>query len=531
MHIVQISSELAPIAKVGGLADVALGLARELIAQGHTVEMILPKYDCLLQRQIEDFKVHIDNLNTFYEDSWHRVKVWQGTVHGLKVFFIDAPPPKSFFNRGCIYGAHDDVERFLYFSRAAIEFLVQTQRNPEIIHLHDWPTAPIAPIMRELYKEQPIANSKIVYTIHNIEYQGLCDPTDLDFIGLQGLELLHSGKLSDNSKPNTVNLMKGAIVHCDFFTTVSPTYAQEILTPREGMGMERTIVQYKNNFQGILNGIDYRYWNPEEDPLLSDHFSYLQLMHANWLGKEHAKRALRERLNLAQEQRPIIGCIARLIPQKGIHLLPHAIQRTVDQGGQFILLGTSPVAEIQAHFDQIKAANKGNSHVHLCLRTSEELAHQIFAGADAILIPSLFEPCGLTQMIAMRYGAVPIARRTGGLADTVFDVETSGLPETNTNGFTFDDADFSGVNWGIDRAIACWRDTPEKWRQIALRGMSMDFSWKKAALQYSQVYEVLLKSRPHSLTLSAKEKSKSKVRTDNDKHNAPLPKLRVGDSS
>ncbi len=156
------------------------------------------------------------------------------------------------------------------------------------------------------------------------------------------------------------------------------------------------------------------------------------------------------------------------------------------------MLGTSPVAEIQAHFDHIKAVNKENRQVHLCLRTSEELAHQIFAGADAILIPSLFEPCGLTQMIAMRYGAVPIARRTGGLADTVFDIETSGLSESSTNGFTFDDADFSGVNWGIDRAIACWRDTPEKWRQIVLRGMAMDFSWKKPGQEYHQVYQALV---------------------------------------
>ncbi len=260
------------------------------MSQGHTVEMILPKYDCLLQREIEDFKVCHENLNTYYDGIWHRVKVWQGTVRGLKAFFIEASPPKSFFNRGCIYGAHDDIERFLYFSRAAIEFLVQTNRNPEIIHLHDWPTGAAAPILRELYAEQSVAKSKIVYTIHNIEYQGLCGPLDLDFIGLQGLELLHSGKLSDNSKPNTVNLMKGAIVYSDFFTTVSPTYAQEILTPREGMGMSAPSRNTKNNFQGIINGIDYQYWNPERDALVSGQFSYLQLAHENWTGKNWLKR-------------------------------------------------------------------------------------------------------------------------------------------------------------------------------------------------------------------------------------------------
>ncbi len=492
MRIVHISSELAPVAKVGGLADVVLGLSRELRAQGHEIEIILPKYDCLLQRQIHSLQVALEDLKVYYDGDWYTVKVWSGLVHDIQVYFLEAFHPKSFFNRGMVYGADDDIERFLYFSRAALEFLHQTNRHPDIIHVHDWPTAAVPVLLQELYSEAPIGKAKTVLTIHNIDYQGRCALEDIDRIGLHGLELLHSGKLSDNNHPNSINLLKGGIVYCNYLTTVSPTYALEVLTPGEGRGMERTVAQYKHRFQGILNGIDYDYWNPESDPLLREHFSSLQLAHGNWIGKENAKKALRQRLNLTQEERPIIGCIARLIPQKGTHLIEYAVQRIQEQGGQFVLLGTSPIADIQAQFEHLKAQNRENHHVHFSLRTSEELAHQIFAGADAILIPSVFEPCGLTQMIAMRYGAVPIARRTGGLADTVFDISTSGLSEEQTNGFTFDDADISGVKWGIDRAIACWRETPEKWRHLALRGLAIDFSWKRPTERYLSVYESLL---------------------------------------
>lgn len=491
MHIVQIATELAPVAKVGGLADVILGLSRELAGQGHTVEVILPKYDCLSQRAIHNLKVSLENLDTYFDGQWYHSRVWSGTVQDVKVHFIEGHTPHSFFSRGCIYGSGDDTARFTYFSRAALEFLSQTQRTPDILHLHDWHTALVAPLLHLLYGKASVSSAKTVFTIHNLDYQGVCSAGDLDRIGLAGLELMHSGKLSDNTFPARINLMKGAIVYSDFFNTVSPTYAQEIQKPALGRGMEATISQFKGKFQGILNGIDSKYWNPESDPMLSHHFSLKQLSKDNWTGKEAAKKDLRQRLNLALEQRPVIGCVARLVPQKGTDLIGHAILRTQQQGGQFILLGQSPDPDIQAAFEHLRAQNAGNRQVHFVLRTSEELAHQIFAGADMLLVPSLFEPCGLTQMIAMHHATVPIVRRTGGLADTVFDVDTSGLPEHDTNGFTFDDADFGGINWGIDRAIALWRDSPERWRHLALRGMQQDFSWAPPTTHYLNIYKSL----------------------------------------
>lgn len=488
MHIIHISSEIAPVAKVGGLADVVLGLSREHVAQGHTVEVVLPNYDCLLQREIDDYAACPETFQTFYDGSWHQICYCTGNVKGVSTFFIDAFPPKSFFHRNLIYGSSDDIDRFTYFSRAALQFLLSTKRTPDVIHLHDWPTALVAPLLRELYAHETLSQAKIVLTIHNMEYQGQCSPEHLDKVGLKGLELMHTGKLSDNARPELVNLLKGGIVYCDCLTTVSPSYAKEILTPAYGCGLDTTILQYKNKFKGILNGIDYSYWNPENDPLLTEHFSLEQLSRDHWDGKDRAKRDLQERLNLTVERRPLIGCVARLVPQKGIHLLEHAIVHTQILGGQFVLLGTSPSASIQAQFERIKMANASNRNLHMCLRTSEELAHQIFAGCDMILVPSIFEPCGLTQMIAMRYGAVPIVRRTGGLADTVFDVETSKKPVSVTNGFTFDDADFGGINWGIDRAVAWWRDTPERWRQLIIKGMSQDYSWKRSAHEYLTAY-------------------------------------------
>ncbi|MDP1836700.1 MAG: glycogen synthase [Chlamydiales bacterium] len=492
MHIVHISSELAPVAKVGGLADVVLGLSREHVSQGHSVQIILPKYDCLHQRDIKNFKVLPETFEVYYDGVEHTVQAWSGTVQDVPTYFIEGFAPKSFFNRNLIYGSSDDIDRFTYFARAALDFLNQTERVPDIIHLHDWPTALVAPLLREAFADRPIADAKIVLTIHNIEYQGQCAPEHLDRVGLPGVELMHSGKLSDNYRPDLVNLLKGGIVYSDFFTTVSPTYAQEILTPAQGRGLENTIQQFANKFAGILNGIDYSYWDPEKDPLLTEHYSYEQLAKHNWEGKERAKKDLQERLNLIVERRPLIGCVSRLVPQKGIHLLEHAMVHTQLLGGQFVLLGTSPSASIQAQFERIKLANATNRNLHLCLRTSEELAHQIFAGCDMILVPSVFEPCGLTQMIAMRYGAVPLVRRTGGLADTVFDIETSKMPEEITNGFTFDDADFSGVNWGIDRAVALWRDTPERWRHLIVKGMKQDYSWTRSANQYLEVYSNII---------------------------------------
>lgn len=498
MYIIHIATEIAPVVKVGGLGDVVLGLGRALAAGGHQVDIIVPKYDCLEMAQVSDMTVALEDLYVHYKGQRYVTSVWKGWVEGLKVYFLEAPVGLSFFNRGVVYGLADDLQRFLYFSRAALEFLVQKKMRPDIVHIHDWPTACIAPLLQTGYHDLGLT-PKVIYTIHNLEYQGRCAPQDLQVIGLSGQHYLKLSKMQDPFDPNFLNLMKGAILYSDRVNTVSPTYAKEILYEPLGCGLESTIKQVQDKFSGILNGLDYTYWNPEHDRYL-EHYTKARepvSLRANAgsklpTKKHSAKMALRERLGLADAHKPIICCVSRLIPQKGPELMIEALRIAKERNAQFVLLGSSPIPEITAEFEALKTVYANDPDVHLALRNSEELAHLIFAGADMTVIPSHFEPCGLTQLIALRYGTIPIVRKTGGLADTIIDVDTSGLPLEQTNGYTFDHITSAGVRWGLERAITCWFDQPDRWNQIVSNAMAMDFSWARSAPLYVEMYKAAL---------------------------------------
>lgn len=496
MHIVHVASEIAPIAKVGGLADVLLGLSRELSWKGHNVDIIIPKYDCMDTHEIRDFTIDYHDLPSYYKGETFHNTIWSGWVENLKVYFVEPHHPRHFFNRGCFYGCEDDIERYLYFCRAALEFLFRREIKPDILHLHDWQTAVIPALYELVYKPLGYNKPKTVFTIHNIEYQGKCAPFNLDWIGIDSKKTATSELLGDLYNKNTVNLLKGGIVYSDFITTVSPNYAWEVTTPEGGRGLDKILLKYKNKFKGILNGIDYSYWNPEIDRYLPAHFSPretpLNKKDRNLIDRKgFVKKILRERLLLSEEHMPIVGCITRLVPQKGIELIKHALKRTLENQGQFVLLGSSPIPSITAEFHDLKLKYSEHPHVHLILHHQEELAHLIYAGTDLFIVPSLFEPCGLTQMIALKYGSIPIVRRTGGLADTIFDVDYSGKPFKETNGYVFDFPDKQGVDSALDRAIHTWFTNPEKWRKLMLQGMQMDFSWDKSSDQYLEIYKSL----------------------------------------
>jgi len=496
MYLVHIASELAPLAKVGGLADVVLGLSRELSWKGHDVDIIIPKYDCLDSEQIRDLTLDTKDLLSFYQGQWFSNTVWMGWVENLKVYFIEPHHPRFFFNRGCFYGCEDDVERFLYFSRAAIEFMYKRPLNPDIIHIHDWQTAVIAPLYEDMYRKIGFTKPNTVFTIHNMEYQGKCAPADLTSIGLDGSYYLNSSRMQDNNDPKLINLLKGGIVYANFVTTVSPNYAKEVLTPEGGKGLSSTLILYQDKFKGILNGIDYSYWNPEIDRFLPAHFSAREMPTSkkdkSTLDKKgFIKKLLREKLFLSEEHRPIVGCIARLVPQKGIDLIKHTIKHIVEKKGQFVLLGSSPIPSISAEFLRLKQQYADHPHISLNLHHQEELAHMIYAGCDMFIVPSIFEPCGLTQMIALKYGTVPIVRRTGGLADTIFDIDNSTKPLEERNGYTFDVANSAGLDSALDRAIQCWFDDPEKWRNLMINGMKIDFSWNHPSDLYLEIYKKL----------------------------------------
>lgn len=492
MYIVNIASELAPLSKVGGLADVLLGLSRELTWKGHNVDIIIPKYDCMDSNEVRDLTVDTQDLISEYNGEKFHNTIWMGWVENLKVYFIDTHHPRHFFDRGCIYGCDDDIERFLYFSRAALDFLFKKGLNPDILHIHDWHVSAVAPLYHDLYKNLGYNKPKVVLTIHNIQYQGNCGINDLDKIGLDGKKYLTPEKMQDPTSPTSINLLKGGIVYSDFVTTVSPSYAEEI-KHEDGKGLNAVCVEYQDKLKGILNGVDYSYWNPEIDRYLPAHYSSREFptnkKDRNTLDKKaYIRKMLRERLNLAEEHRPIVGCISRLVPQKGPELMKHAIYRTLEKGGQFILLGTSPIPSINAEFHELKHKFDDHPHVSINLFNREEFAHFIYAGSDMFVVPSIFEPCGLTQLIALKYGTVPIVRKTGGLGDTIFDVDFSEKNGQLVNGYVFKNPDPIDLDGALDRAFTCWFENPDRWRKIMINGMNQDYSWNLPATEYVEIY-------------------------------------------
>lgn len=487
MYVVHIASELSPIAKVGGLADVVSGLSKELISKGIKVEIIIPKYDCMDHSSINDLKPITPDIPSYFEGEYVPNTVWQGFVDGIKVYFIEPHNKTAFFSRGEFYNCPDNIERFSYFSRAALEFLYKTKKNPDIVHCHDWHTALIPLFYNEIYKSLGLSIKGFIYTIHNLEHQGFASPDILDRLGLNSSYFLTPDRLQDPHRANLINFMKGGIVYSTYFTTVSPNYAKEVQTIDGGFGLHNLITSYNYKFEGILNGLDFSYWNPETDRYLPTHFS-INDPKTLFKHKEANKFYLRKRLSLKGigPARPLVGCITRLVPQKGTHLIESALFRTLEMGGEFILLGTSPEPATTEHFLLLKLNLANNHHVHFEMQYNEELSHQIYAGCDFFIVPSIFEPCGLTQLIALRYGTIPIVRSTGGLADTIFDIDHSDKPKRN--GFTFNHPDKTGVFSALDRALNTWYQDKKRLETLILEGMRMDFSWNIPAQKYIEFY-------------------------------------------
>ncbi len=485
MHIVMIASECAPVSKVGGLADVVSGLSRELELRGNLIEIILPKYDCMRYD-------HIWGLHVAYHDLWVpwgngaiHCSVWFGFVHGRKCFFIDPHSHDNFFNRDNYYGYPDDAMRFAFFSKAALEFLYKTGKQPDIIHCHDWQTGLVPVLLYEIYEAQGLNHPRVCYSIHNFRFQGITGTDILSATQLNRPEYYqHYDRLQDNTHPTALNFMKAGIVYSNFITTVSPTHAWEALHTEQGYGLGDTLHIHKDKFAGILNGLDYEVWNPEIDPLIPYHYNI-----DNLDNKYANKEALRDRLLLRKDFKPIIAFVGRLDVQKGVHLIRHAIFYTLQNGAQFILLGNSPESNINNEFLQLKAELNDNEDCHLEIGFDEELAHLIYAGSDMIIMPSLYEPCGLTQLIALRYGTVPIVRSVGGLADTIFDRDFSDKPITARNGYVFHEADYMGIESAMQRAIGLWRDYPEHFQRLIKQGMQYNYSWHRSGQLYLDIYE------------------------------------------
>jgi len=482
MYIVHIASELAPIVKVGGLADVVYGLAKATGAQDHQVEILLPKYDSIRYPLLQDLKPELRDLWSFDGPYQYHNTVWSAKYEDLNLLLLEPHHPGYLFSRGLVYGAPDDIDRFIYFSRACIEYLFKSGKRPDIIQLHDWPAALVAPLYKEMYVPLGLRVGGIIQTVHNMEHQGKCAPDNITRAGLRGEDYMTPDKMQDPENPLLANLLKGGIVYSDFTATVSPTYEKEILTPQGGCGLAPYLK--KNKLKGILNGIDPNYWDPASDPLINYHYGKENFFR----GKAVCKAELRKRLGMKESAGPLVAAICRLVPQKAPELIEAAIHHTLEKEGQFVLLGISPMPEIDKHFRALQKQLSRNKNAAFFFEYDEALSHLAYAASDMLIIPSHFEPCGLTQMIALRYGAVPIARATGGLIDTVFDIDTSKKPEKERNGFTFEAPTAKDLCLALDRALELYKNQG-KWELLVAQGMNQDHSWAKSADEYMQIYK------------------------------------------
>ena len=471
-----IGSECYPFVKTGGLGDVMYALPRALVAQNCDVRVILPRYACIPQ-QYQDKMVY---RGEFYMDLGETGRsyyvgimeyVWDGVVYD----FIDN---QEFFSAGNPYiGLVDDIPKYCFFSKAALAALNYMDWIPDIIHCHDWQAALVPVYLRTLFRNSPVGRAKTVLTIHNLRFQGVYNiPTIRYWSGLPG-EAFNMGALKQGYED--ANMLKGGLAYADRITTVSNTYAQEIQTPEYGEKLEEHLRYHSYKLRGIVNGIDYGMWNPATDPALAVNYDIGNVLEH----KPENKLALQQELGLAQDAgKFVIGLISRLTNQKGLDLVNAIVPQLMDGNTQMVVLGTGD-REYEDTFRYYENAYRGM--FSSCIQYDEGRAHRIYAGADVLLVPSRFEPCGLTQLNAMHYGTLPIVRETGGLKDTV---QPYNIFDGEGNGFTFDRYDAGLLLDAVNRAKTEYFVNRYHWDEVVQRDMAKDVSWQNAARQYKDLY-------------------------------------------
>ncbi len=487
MYVVMIAPECSPAAQAGGLGDVVSGLSREVELRGHAVEIVLPKYDCMRYDHIWGLHVCRPDLWVPWYGGAIHCSVWFGFVHGRKCFFLEPHSRDNFFNRGAYYGFADETARFTFFSRAALEFLLQSDKRPDVIHCHDWQTALVPVLLYETYQHHGMHDQRVCFTVHNFRHQGIAGADVLWASGLGRPEYFFDPhRLRDDFNPGALNLMKGALLYSNFITTVSNQHAWEAQHTDQGFGLGHSLNVHRGKFGGVLNGVDYDTWNPEVDRFIPHRYGVhsIQDKYAN-------KEALRERFWLRKDFKPIVAYVGRLDPQKGIDLIRHAAYYSRRHAAQFVLLGSGSSNGVNGRFWSLKRELNDDPDCHVELGFNSELAHLIYAGADLIVMPSLFEPCGLTQLIAMRYGTIPIVRGVGGLLDTVFDRDYSSRPASERNGYVFHQPDARGIESALWRAIRLWFDAPGEFRGLMENAMRCDYSWNRPGADYVNIYDYI----------------------------------------
>jgi starch synthase len=480
LRILMLAAEVTPFAKTGGLADVAGALPKAIHALGHDVRLAMPRYSRIRPGQFPLTEV-VPAFDVPMDRTTEPARLLQATIPpGVPVYMVDNA---RYFDREGIYMYPDDAERFIFYCRAALEAMRQLEWRPDVIHCHDWHTAIVPNWLQTVYKDDPfLAGTVTVYTIHNLAYQGIFGHRVLEIAGIDEWGFQYHSEMADLN--HVVDLVGRGIYWADLVSTVSPTYAQEILTPEYGERLDPLLRDRRDRLFGVLNGVDYEAHNPETDPNILAAYDLHTLER-----RAENKLALQREARLVEDpQVPLIGLISRLTDSKGLDILGAAIDHLLDLGIQFVIMGTG-----EQHYHNLLSEVFGRypGQMALFFTFNAALASRIYAGADMFLMPSRFEPCGTSQMIAMRYGCVPIVRATGGLADTVQDVDPASDQGT---GFVFRAYDRWMLFAAIVRAIETFK-RPEVWQRLQVRGMKADFSWRQSALQYVDLYRRALATR------------------------------------
>ncbi|HHW32337.1 MAG TPA: glycogen synthase GlgA [Clostridiaceae bacterium] len=478
LKILFVSAEVSPFAKTGGLADVAGSLPKALAFKGNDVRVVMPRYKSIkaTMNYVTDFPVQMgERKDTCIIRETEVLATGSEGMTKYPVYFVDN---YNYYDKEGIYGHFDDGERFLFLCKAVLEMLPRINFQPDIIHCNDWHTGPVCMMIKEQYNRQPFYNGiATVFTIHNLEYQGNFPEDILKFTNL-GKEVFTPDKVEFYGM---FSFMKAGIVYADIINTVSGVYAREIQTSEYGERLDGLLRKRSEDLYGIVNGISYEEFNPETDKSIIKNYNVDSVDY-----KKQNKYALQKELGLPVGDMPVVGLISRLSSQKGLDLIIKEIDRIMSLDLQFILLGKGD-EYYQNAFREIEKKYKEKFRARLELNFP--LAQRIYAGSDMFLMPSRFEPCGLGQLISLRFGTIPIVRATGGLAETITDYDSD---NEKGNGFSFNEFSSEQMVNTIERALSLYTGNPEEWSRLVKRAMSHDFSWKSSAEKYMKLYYTAL---------------------------------------
>lgn len=471
--VLLVSSEVAPFAKTGGLADVAGSLPKALKLAGLDVRVVLPRYRGIGDLEtLTDFPVEMGGRKETAILRRSFIKAHSdGDVTLIPCYFVDN---YGYFDRPGYYGFPDDAERFSFFQKACLEMCEAIGFVPDILHANDWEAGFLPLLVKERATKNPAwRRTATVYTIHNLKYQGNFPPWVLDLLGV-GKEHFHVEGVEFYGH---VSFMKAGIVYADVINTVSPTYAREIQTPEMGEGLDGVLRKRSKDLYGIVNGINYHEFNPETDQRIFKNYSWRDLE-----SRKQNKYALQREVGLPVGDAPLLGTVTRLVEQKGLDIALEALNSLLSERDvQFVLLGTG-APHFEEAFTRLSARYPSKCRVFVGF--NGVLAQRIYAGSDIFLMPSKFEPCGLGQLIAMRYGSIPVVRKTGGLNDTVMNYDPA---SRSGNGFVFEEYDAGALKKAIQRALEVF-SRREEWNNLVISTMQMDFSWNRSAAEYQEVY-------------------------------------------